>query len=100
MVATPCFLNMDFIIAVAMASMPGMAPTMFGTGMCSAGLPRGETLSLSAWFFLIISRPKKVKNIVTSMSMAAAVVAKMSGGYAISSEPLDAMIAIFFCSIL
>ena len=49
---TPALLcrQTDFIMAVAMASMPGSEPTSvgMGTGIGIAGFPMGETLSLSA----------------------------------------------------
>ena len=59
MEATPCLLNMDFIIAVAMASMPGSDATSvgIGTGIGMAGFPRGDILRLSALPFFIISSP-------------------------------------------
>src|SRR5574337_350470 len=52
-VATPCLLNIDFIIAVAIASMPGSDATRegIGTGMGIAGLPSGDTFSFSVLFF-------------------------------------------------
>jgi hypothetical protein len=39
---------MDFIMAVAMASMPGIDETNVGIGMEMAGFPSGETFRLSA----------------------------------------------------
>jgi hypothetical protein len=48
---------MDFIMAVAMASMPGIDETNVGIGMEMAGFPSGETFRLSALPFLMISSP-------------------------------------------
>jgi len=56
LVATPCLANMGFIMAVAMASMPGIDETSVGIGM--AGFPKGEIFSWYALSFLMISNPK------------------------------------------
>ncbi len=83
--ATLAFFIQPFIMPVATAVMPGSIPMMLGTempgmGWGMAGLAIGDTCSLSALPFLRISRPKKVKKMAASMSMAAAAVARISGG--------------------
>ena len=58
--------------------MPGRLPTM--VARCRPGLPTVATLMCSCRFFVMASRPKKVKNRLASMPSARAPLAMMSAG--------------------
>ncbi|KJU85574.1 membrane protein [Candidatus Magnetobacterium bavaricum] len=92
------FLIIPFIIMVAIGVIPGKTPSMLGNGIGEgiAGLARGDTCRLRYFFLFTMSTPYRVKNICTSTSIAAAVEARINGGYAISNVPLLAIIAILF----
>jgi hypothetical protein len=78
--------------------MPGIIPRMLGIGR--AGLPTGEIFRESTVFFVITFIPQKVKYRCTSIPIAAAVVASISGGYAMSKLPLEHMMTSrFFFSL-
>src|SRR6056297_2714821 len=94
MVAVPLSSMRFSIMRVAIRSIPGRAASAFGIGML--GLPTAESWRFCDFSSWRISSPQNVWNTTTSQPNAAAVLARMSGGYAISKVPWVATMVIFF----